>query len=248
MEGFEPPTPGFGDLCSSQLSYTRISYIVAKKNDLWYTACMKSMSLGNPMIILVVGVPGVGKSFFARRFAETFNAPLVSEDKIRYTLFSNHTYTRNEQAMVDQVAKLLIDELFIAGKTFVLDGGYNARSRRDEITQRANQYGFRTLIVWVQTDDPTAKRRALHRSVKIAGDQYKQSLTQEQWEAQAKAFTAPDMEKRETNSVVISGKHTYAAQAKTVLKKIVEARADLMRSDRPVAREDNSGRSIFPKY
>lgn len=200
------------------------------------------------MVIVVVGIPGVGKSFFARRFAETFNAPLVNEDKIRYTLFSKHTYSKNEQAMVNQIAKLMIDELFIAGKTFVLDGGYSTRVARDEITALANQYGFRTLIVWVQTDEPTAKRRALHRSLKIAGDQYKQSLSPEQWDAQIKAFTAPDIEKKETNSVVISGKHTYAAQAKTVLKKIVEARTDLLRTDKPVTREDHSGRSIFPEY
>ena len=200
------------------------------------------------MVIVVVGIPGVGKSFFARRFAETFNAPLVNEDKIRYTLFSKHTYSKNEQAMVSQISKLMIDELFIADKTFVLDGGYNTRAARDEITALANQYGFRTLIVWVQTDEPTAKRRALHRSLKIAGDQYKQSLTPEQWDAQVKAFTAPDIEKKETNSVVISGKHTYAAQAKTVLKKIVEARTDLLRTDKPVTREDHTGRSIFPQY
>jgi predicted kinase len=209
---------------------------------------MKSMSLGSPMVIVVVGVPGVGKTFFARRFAETFSAPLVSEDKIRYTLFSKHTYGKNEQAMVDQVARLMIDELFVAGKTFVLDGGYNSRVARDSITALANQYGFRTLIVWVQTDEPTARRRAQQRSLKVAGDQYKQSLTPEQWTMQAKAFTVPDIEKKELNSVVISGKHTYAAQAKIVLKKIVESRTDLLRTDQPINREDKTGRSIFPQY
>ena len=150
--------------------------------------------------------------------------------------------------MVNQVAKLIIDELFVAGNTFVLDGGYNSRVARDEITAEAARYGFRTLIIWMQTDEPTARRRAQNRSLKVAGDHYKQSLTHEQWDAQVKLFTPPDVEKKESNSVVISGKHTYAAQAKTVLKKIVEARTDLLQTDRPVIREDQSGRSIFPRY
>lgn len=29
VEGLEPPTPGFGDLCSSQLSYTPIAASVS---------------------------------------------------------------------------------------------------------------------------------------------------------------------------------------------------------------------------
>jgi predicted kinase len=198
------------------------------------------------MVIVVVGVPGVGKSFFARRFAETFSAPLVSEDKIRYTLFSNHTYSKNENVMVDQVSRLIIDELLVNGKTFVLDGGYNSRVSRDNITRLASQYGFQTLIVWVQTDELIARRRAQNRSIKVAGDQYKQSLTPEQWESMAKAFTPPDIGNREKNTIVISGKYTYAGQAKNVLKKIVEARTDLMKTDVPVTREDHVGRSIFP--
>ncbi|MDR1196966.1 MAG: ATP-binding protein [Candidatus Nomurabacteria bacterium] len=207
---------------------------------------MKSMSLGSPMVIVVVGVPGVGKSFFARRFAETFSAPLVSEDKIRYTLFTNHTYSKNENVMVEQVARLIVDELLVNGKTFILDGGYSSRVSRDNIAHLASQYDFRTLIVWVQTEEATARRRAQNRSLKVAGDQYKQSLTPEQWDTLAKAFTAPDIENKERNTVVISGKHTYAAQAKTVLRKIVESRADLMRTDTPINREDSIGRSIFP--
>jgi predicted kinase len=198
------------------------------------------------MVIVVVGLPGVGKSFFARRFAETFNAPLVSEDKIRYTLFSNHTYSKNENIMVEQVARLIIDELLVSGKTFILDGGYNSRSSRENITRLATQYGFRTLIVWVQTDEQTASRRAAGRSLKNPGDQYKQSLTTDQYQAIERTFTTPDLDLKEKNTVVISGKHTYAAQAKTVLQKIVESRSDLERSDVPINREDSVGRSIFP--
>ena len=198
------------------------------------------------MVIVVVGLPGAGKSFFARRFAETFNAPLVSEDKIRYTLFSNHTYSKNENIMVEQVARLIIDELLVSGKTFILDGGYNSRVSRENVTRLATQFGFRTLIVEVQTDEQTARRRAESRSIKNPGDQYKQSLTDDQYDAIERTYTVPDKELKERNTVVISGKHTYAAQAKTVLTKIVESRTDLERSDVPINREDSVGRSIFP--
>ena len=204
---------------------------------------MKTMSLGSPMVILVVGVPGSGKSFFARRFAETFGAPLVSEDKIRYTLFSNHTYEENEQAMVRQVADLMLDELFITGKTIVLDGGYNTKVARTDMTATAKEYGYRTLTVWVQTDEPTARRRAIHRSDKNPGDQFKTSMDDDQFETLGKKFTAPKVDEKDV--VVISGKHTYASQAKMVLKKIVEAREDLQNPDKAVDRGDSPSRAIF---
>jgi predicted kinase len=189
-----------------------------------YGGDMKTMSLGSPMVIMVVGGPGAGKSFFARRFAETFGAPLVSEDKIRYTLFGTHTYSRDEQSMVDQVSQLLIDELFISGKTFLLDGGYNARVRRDEMRATAEKNGYRVLTVWVQTDEPTAQRRSVRRREGDTGDTYKQSMTPEQFETLSKAFTPPaDSEK----AAVVSGKHTYATQAKAVLQRIVASREDL---------------------
>ena len=206
---------------------------------------MNSMNLGSPMVVVVVGIPGSGKSFFARRFAETFGAPLISEDKIRYTLFSNHTYESNEQAMVDQVAELLLDELFVAGKTFVIDGGYNTKVSRADLESLANQYDFKTLIVWVQTDEPTSRRRATHRSEKVAGDQFKTSMSNEQFDMVSKTFTPPASSDKIKNVVVISGKHTYASQAKMVLKKIVEAREDLQNPNQAVNRGDSPSRGIF---
>ena len=71
---------------------------------------MEALTLSSPMIIEVVGLPGSGKSFFANQFANTFGAALVSQDKIRWTLFAHHTYSDNENAMVEQVADLLITE------------------------------------------------------------------------------------------------------------------------------------------
>ena len=198
------------------------------------------------MIVIVIGLPGAGKSFFARRFTATFNAPIVSNDKLRWTLFSNYTYSKDENAIVEQVASLMIDELLVAGKTFVLDGGFTTRAARDGLTKLGAQYGFRTLIVWGQTDAPTTKHRAFNRSETNPGDQYTQSLTPEQFSEVEKGFTKPDMQFREQNTVVISGRHTYSAQAKTVLKKIVDSRTDLDTVG-AVRKEDANGRPIFAK-
>ena len=181
---------------------------------------MEALTLSSPMIIEVVGLPGSGKSFFASQFASTFGAALVSQDKIRWTLFAHHTYSDNENAMVEQVADLMITELLRTKKTFVLDGGYNTAAARRTLAARAHRNGYRVLTIVVQTDEPTSKRRATKRSDKKPGDQYKQSLTDEQFEQAKKLYEEPSTSLPDV--VVISGKHTYNTQAKIVLRKMIE--------------------------
>ena len=180
---------------------------------------MEALTLSSPMIIQVVGLPGSGKSFFAVQFAATFGSAIVSEDKIRWTLFANHTYSDNENAMVEQVSDLLITELLRTGKTFVVDGMCNTQESREALAARAQKAGFRVLTIVVQADEPTARRRALKRDARKTGDKYKQSLSPEEYIRQKELYQSPVVNK---NTVVISGKHTYATQARIVLKKIVE--------------------------
>lgn len=181
---------------------------------------MEALTLSSPMVIIVVGLPGSGKSFFSVQFANTFGAALVSQDKIRWTLFANQTYSDNENAMVGQVANLLITELFRTKKTFVLDGGYNDPNVRHEFIARARRHGYRALTIVVQTDEPTSLRRATKRSDNKPGDMYKQSLTPEQFEQAKAAYLEPNTTADDV--VVISGKHTYTTQAKIVLRKMIE--------------------------
>lgn len=180
---------------------------------------MNKLNLSQPLAVIVLGLPGAGKSFFANNFAKTFGAAEVSRDKIRWTLFATHTYSDNENAMVDQVANLLIAELLRAKHTFVLDGGYNGRRQRNAFAKVAVKAGFRVVLVDVQTDAPTAKARATHRLAKNSGDQYKQSLSATQFKNFANAYDVP---KIANNVAVISGKHSAQMQLRTVLKKIIE--------------------------
>lgn len=180
---------------------------------------MDKLNLSQPLVIVVTGLPGSGKTFFANSFATTFGAASVSNDKIRWTLFANHTYSENENAMVDQISDLLIAELLRTKRTFIIDGGYNSSLKRKHIEIIAKKAGFATLTVEVQTEPLTAKDRAKSRSAKNPCDKFKQSLKPEQFAKLVKNYEAPTIGR---SSVVISGKHTAQTQLRTVLKKIVE--------------------------
>lgn len=173
-----------------------------------------------PLLILAIGIPGAGKSFFARKFAETFNAPLVSYDEIRYELFNDTTYSDDENAIVARIADLQLRELFRTNKSIVIDGGYNPKINRTELSKIAKKHKYDILCIWVQTDERTARERSLMRSSRRNDDQFNRSLTSEEFERLSRKFTPPSQYER---YVVLSGRHTYATQVKTVLKNMVVA-------------------------
>jgi predicted kinase len=199
-------------------------------------AHMKSLVLSRPLVIMVVGIPGAGKSFFARQFAETFSAPLVSLDTLRSIVFPEPRHDKDEEALLMDIAANEIVELLKSHKTFIVDGGVNARVDRAEIEREARKHDYNTLIVWVQTDEPTSRQRATKRNAKRKGDEYNTSIAPETFDTLSKRVVTP---LRTENYVVISGKHTYATQAKIVLKKLVLPREDESQPVHPPSRNNH---------
>jgi len=178
---------------------------------------MKSLSLNEPHMIVMVGLPGSGKSHFASRFSSTFNAPCVSYEDIQIAITGgNPSYSRDEIKLTGELAAMQLDSLLITGKTIIVDGGSATATERRDLARKAKTAGYKTLFIWVQTDEATAKQRVSKASSK-------QRLTVEQYELLSKRFTPPTEGEKVT---VISGKHTYATQAKTVLKRLTEGRAE----------------------
>lgn len=202
---------------------------------------MQTTPTAKPLLIVTVGPPGSGKSFFARQFAETFNAPLISFDEIRSELFNDISYTADEDIIVARIAGLHLRELFKTKKTIVIDGGHNPKVSRMELSKIARTQGYSVLNIWVQTDERTARTRATRRSSKNSFDVYNRALSDQEFEIHAKKFTPPSQQEV---FVVISGRHTYAAQARTVLKKMVvpHEAPKVTPQQRPQPQQPNPGR------
>lgn len=186
---------------------------------------MKSLSLSKPHLIIMVGVPGSGKTFFAEKFAETFRAPYISFEKIASYLPENYK-------AAEEIAQYQLDELLKTSQSLIVDGTGDSRTSRAELARKARTAGYEALLIWVQTDPATAKSRAL-KQYKEAGknpDDYEKAL---------KCFTPPSAIEK---PVVLSGKHTYATQAKVVLKKLTGPRAEISTHSTAPVREPQPGR------
>jgi len=175
---------------------------------------MKPMVTSKPHIIIMVGIPGSGKTFFADQFASTFNAPTVSTDKIRNNIFEKPNYGRSEESIVNKTALYLLDEILKSGRTIVFDGSTGSRSERDFIAKTSRAAGYEPLFVWLQTEIATAKSRTLKlktdKSTRMSEDQFNNKVSR---------FTNPTHTEK---FVVISGKHAHSSQLRIVLKRLVD--------------------------
>ena len=63
---------------------------------------------GQPVLAMLCGLPGTGKTSLARRLAMRWPAVVIESDRIRQTLFTPPTYTAEESRQVHQVCHILI--------------------------------------------------------------------------------------------------------------------------------------------
>lgn len=176
---------------------------------------MKPIISNKPHMIVVVGIPGSGKSFFAEHFAATFKAPLISYDRLRTEL----TTDCDENVIASNIANYLLEEVLKTGRTVVYDGQTDLRTERALIAKKSRDSGYEPLFIWVQTESVTAKKRA----TKPNSD--KTNLSTEQFDIKFRRFSPPHQIEK---AIVISGKHTYSSQLKIVLKHLVEPRAQVV--------------------
>lgn len=174
---------------------------------------MKPLSVSKPHLIIMVGIPGSGKSFFAEHFADTFKAPIISFDNIRNKLSDCPTYNKTEDEIVKNIANYVLNETLKTGRTIIFDGQSETRIDRANIAKKSRDTGYEPLFIWVQTESLTAKKRSMK------SPDGKSKMSSDQFESRLKKFNAPHSSEK---PVVISGKHTYSSQLKIVLKNLIE--------------------------
>jgi predicted kinase len=162
-------------------------------------------------VLIMVGIPGAGKTFFAEQFSKTFGAPIVSthviEDKLKHLIDPNY----DDDTTAESISHLMLHEIFKTGGPIVYEGDTHTRVSRETISKLVRDAGYEPLLVWVQTDTATARKRA---TKKVRG---KTVMDTDDFMRSVKKFTPLNEAER---GIVISGKHTYVSQLKILLKRI----------------------------
>ncbi|MFZ3009839.1 MAG: zeta toxin family protein [Candidatus Microsaccharimonas sp.] len=181
---------------------------------------MKPLTPTTPHAIIMVGIPGSGKTTFAERFAHTFQAPIINLRAI-----ARMTDVADDAAQT--LSLHLLDELMKTSRSLIYEGATHSKVNRQMLAKKVSQAGYQPLFVWVQTESIESKRRATKRQKDDS------QLSNDEFDAAIKRFTPPSINEK---AIVISGKHTYASQLKIVLKHIASHQRPNLAIDQPAPR------------
>ncbi|WP_435184735.1 AAA family ATPase [Halobellus sp. EA9] len=114
-------------------------------------------------LIVVAGLPGVGKTTVSREITDRLDGRLIRTDVVRKDRFPDPQYTVEERVAV-------YDELFARGRreaadggVAVLDGTFRKRADRDRAAAVAAEIGVPLDIVAVECDAAVVERRIRER-------------------------------------------------------------------------------------
>lgn len=177
---------------------------------------MIKSSNSKPRLIMVIGLPGSGKTYFAQNFSDEYKIPFLNINQIRHQLIAEPTYNKTENQLLNTVGVKLLLEIFKTNCSVIVESDFSSRVNRQAFSKLAHKHNYQPMIIWVQTDVEESEYRATTNNPQKPKD----FLIDETVFAKiSKTFTAPN---KTENYTVISGKHPFKSQYKIILKNILK--------------------------
>lgn len=110
------------------------------------------------MIVLVFGLPGSGKSYFASRLAKMIHADYINSDKARKEMFEKRVYSEKEKKAVYNAMLQQLKEAIGQNRNVVLDATFHKKETR-RIFVEAAPGKKKISFIEVQADENIIKER-----------------------------------------------------------------------------------------
>lgn len=114
-------------------------------------------------LVVVCGLPGVGKSTVARTVADRLNAEVLRTDAVRKELFEEPAYTSEETDAVYEELFSRTRERLTSGESVVLDATFKSRGRREDAHDLASDADVAFRLIRVDCDSDVVERRIAAR-------------------------------------------------------------------------------------
>lgn len=171
-----------------------------------------------PLLILLYGFPGAGKTYFARQLCDQLQAAHVHGDRIRSELFEQPRYDREENDVVNHLMDYMTGEFLNAGMSVIYDTNAMRLSQRRQLRDLARKVGAQPILIWQQIDTESAFLRAAKRDRRKSDDKFSPAINRQTFERIAINMQNPQNE----DYIVLSGKHTFTTQLSALMKRLRE--------------------------
>jgi predicted kinase len=180
---------------------------------------MSKLASSKPLLIMLYGFPGAGKSYFARQLCEQLQAAHVQGDRIRNELFEKPRYDKDENAVVTQLMDYMTHEFLSAGLSVIYDVNAMRLVQRHGLREMARRTRTQPLLIWLQVDAEGAFARVAKRDRRRTEDKYSAPMERQTFDDVAAHMQNPG---NIEDYIVISGKHSFNTQASAVIKRLRE--------------------------
>ncbi|HTR31542.1 MAG TPA: ATP-binding protein [Puia sp.] len=131
------------------------------------------------MIIIVLGLPGSGKSYFASRFAKLIHTDYVSSDQVRKSMFPVKSYSEREKASVYDGMLELMRQAITRHRDLVLDATFYKNDIRKKFIDAA---GGDVVLIEIKAAEEVIKERLKQQRADSEADFEIYQLLKNLWE------------------------------------------------------------------
>lgn len=116
-----------------------------------------------PVLVIVSGLPGTGKSFFCRRLVERLPAIILESDTLRRLLFPQPDYSQTESMRLFKAIRLLAERLLRRGFCIIMDATNLSERFRQYFYSIAERLDVKLVVVSVKAPPLLVKERLAAR-------------------------------------------------------------------------------------
>lgn len=111
------------------------------------------------MMVIVAGLPGSGKTYFAKRLSAELGAAYVNSDQIRQRMHASGKYSSEDKVIVYREMVRKAEMAIGKKKDIVIDATFYHHSLREIFVKLAKDYHIPAYLIEVTADEALIRRR-----------------------------------------------------------------------------------------
>lgn len=140
------------------------AFVVGKMPPLLESLGQLPEPVTHPVLVVVSGLPGTGKTYVSRRLLEKVPLALLETDVLRKVLQPCPTYSVRESIRLFRLTHQLIEELLRDGIPVLLDATNLTESHREHLYNIADRREVKLILILVEASPKVVRERLAERT------------------------------------------------------------------------------------